>query len=110
MQPPELDINARIWQVISLIPSGKVSTYGDVARQAGLAGAARRVGYSLKILPPETKIPWHRVLNVQGKISLPTMSASSSIQRERLEKEGVVFRANKTVDMRVYRWAPGTRS
>ncbi len=104
---PSPDINLRIWQVIAMIPEGKVSTYGDIAKHAGLAKAARRVGMALRGLPEDTRIPWHRVINSQGRISLPEGSASQYRQRERLESEGVVFKANKRVDLKKYRWVPG---
>lgn len=100
----EPDINHRIWQVVSLIPRGRVATYGEVARQAGLPRGARRVGRALQGLPADTRIPWHRVINAQGRISLPEGSASQYTQRERLEAEGVVFRANKSVDLRRFGW------
>lgn len=101
------DINHRIWQIIALIPEGNVATYGDVARHAGLPNAARRVGNALRKLPADTKIPWHRVINSQGRISLPEGSASQYTQRERLEAEGIVFRRNKSVDLNKFRWIPG---
>jgi len=101
------DLNHLIWQVVALIPPGKVATYGDVARHAGLAKAARRVGLALRKLPAGTKIPWHRVVNAQGRISLPPGSASQYTQRERLEAEGILFRENKSLDLRRYRWEPG---
>ncbi|MEH6585336.1 MAG: MGMT family protein [Halioglobus sp.] len=99
----EPDINQRIWQVVALIPSGKVATYGDVAAQAGLPGAARRVGLALKYLPKNTRIPWHRVVNAQGRISLPEGSASKYTQRERLEAEGLTFKPNGALDLKCYR-------
>jgi methylated-DNA-protein-cysteine methyltransferase-like protein len=101
------DIDQRVWQVVTMIPPGCVATYGDVARQAGLPGAARRVGRALRGLPEDTAIPWHRVINAQGKISLPAGSAARLIQRERLEAEGVSFRPSATVDLAQYRWRPG---
>ena len=105
MSVKDPDINQRIWQVVALIPKGKVATYGEVASQAGMPGAARRVGRSLKEdLPKGSRIPWHRVINAQGRISLPPDSASQYTQRERLEAEGVVFRANKTVDLKRFGW------
>lgn len=107
MSQSDPDINQRIWQVIALIPEGKVATYGDVARHAGLPGAARRVGYALRHLPTGTTIPWHRVVNAQGRISIPEGSASQYTQRERLEAEGIVFKANKSLSLKRYRWAPG---
>lgn len=100
----EPDINHRIWQVICLIPRGKVATYGEVAQQAGLPRGARRVGRALKGLPSDTRIPWHRVINAQGRISLPESSASQYTQRERLEAEGVLFKANKTIDLKRFGW------
>ena len=99
----EPDINHRIWQVVALIPAGKVATYGDVANLAGLPGAARRVGAALRILPPDTKIPWHRVINAQGRMSLPEGSSAQYTQRERLEAEGVVFSAGNRVDLARFR-------
>lgn len=99
----EPGIDERIWQVVALIPQGKVATYGDVAAQAGLPGAARRVGRALKRLPKGSRIPWHRVVNAQGQISLPAGSASQYTQRERLEAEGISFRGGKSLDLAQYR-------
>ena len=99
------DIDQRIWQVVSMIPRGRVATYGDVARQAGLAGAARRVGRALRGLPDDTRIPWHRVVNASGRISLPAGSRGQLIQRQRLEEEGVAFRGNR-LPLADYRWTP----
>jgi len=102
----EASIDQRIWQVVATIPPGKVSSYGDVARLAGMPGAARRVGRALRGLPADTRIPWHRVLNAAGRISLPEGSRSYYTQRERLESEGVVF-LGKRLAMKTYRWDPG---
>ena len=76
------EIDQRIWQVVMLIPAGTVATYGDVAQQAGLPGAARRVGRALRGLPEDTRIPWHRVLNAQGRLVVP--GGSDALQRQRL--------------------------
>jgi methylated-DNA-protein-cysteine methyltransferase-like protein len=103
--PP--DIDQRIWQVVALIPPGRVATYGEVARQAGLSGAARRVGRALGTLPVGTRIPWHRVINARGRLSLPEGSAGHHTQRERLEGEGVAFRTNGSIDLRRFGWRPG---
>ena len=100
----KLDANQRIWQVIVAIPKGRVTTYGAVAKKAGMSRAARRVGQSLRRLPSNTSIPWHRVVNAQGRISLPEGSASHSTQRERLENEGVTFGKNGTISLRKYGW------
>ncbi|TGD74093.1 MGMT family protein [Mangrovimicrobium sediminis] len=100
-QPNEID--QRIWQVVALIPRGKVATYGDVAAQAGLPGAARRVGRALKGLPTDTRIPWHRVVNAAGRISLP---GGAGRQRERLEAEGVEFHDSGRINLKRFRHRP----
>ncbi len=100
------DFDQRIWQVVAMIPRGRVATYGDVARQAGIPGAARRVGRALGSLPAGTRIPWHRVVNASGRLSLPGGSDGHRVQRERLEGEGLVFRGER-LDLRTCRWQPG---
>lgn len=96
--------NQRIWQVVAAIPPGRVATYGGVAQKAGIARAARRVGHALRGLPANTRIPWHRVVNAQGRISLPAGSPSHAMQRDRLQQEGIEFRPNGTIDLRRYSW------
>jgi methylated-DNA-protein-cysteine methyltransferase-like protein len=106
MRNQQADNNQRIWQVIMMIPAGRVATYGDVANQAGLPGAARRVGYALRQLPEGTAIPWHRVINAQGHLSLPATTTAGRLQRERLEAEGVQFLPNRRVSLKKFRWQP----
>lgn len=81
----------RILQTIHSIPKGTVATYGLIARLAGLPGKARYVGYILKTLPSESSIPWHRVINAQGKISFPKDSEAYQQQKQRLVAEGIIF-------------------
>ena len=84
-----------VWQVVQGIPRGHVLTYGEVARLAGMSRAARRVSQAMRRAPRGVKLPWHRVVNAQGRISLPKDSAGHRRQRELLEAEGVVFRDGK---------------
>ena len=100
----ELDTNHRIWQVVAGIPKGKVSTYGGVAQKAGMHRAARRVGRALRGLPANTRIPWHRVVNTKGRISLPEGSLLYNTQRDRLETEGIPFKTTGRIDLRQYGW------
>lgn len=86
-----LEPRERIWQVVYQIPAGRVASYGQVAALAGLPGRARLVGHTLKNLPNPTSLPWHRVCNAQGRLSLPQTSESYAQQKQRLEDEGVVF-------------------
>lgn len=80
-----------VWKVVSEIPPGHVLTYGEVARLSGMPQAARRVSQALRRAPRGLKLPWHRVINSQGKISFPQESSDWKEQKDRLECEGVVF-------------------
>jgi methylated-DNA-protein-cysteine methyltransferase-like protein len=80
-----------VWQVVEDIPPGHVLTYGEVARLAGMRRAARRVSQAMRRAPRGRALPWHRVVNAQGRISFPADSAGYQQQKRRLEEEGVVF-------------------
>jgi methylated-DNA-protein-cysteine methyltransferase-like protein len=82
----------RIWTEIAAIPRGEVASYGGIARRAGLPRRARLVGHALKVAPASMKLPWHRVLNAQGRISLPAGTRAHRLQRRLLEQEGIRFR------------------
>lgn len=78
-----------IWHVVCAIPRGQVSTYGAVARAAGLPGRARQSGYALRIAPAAMKLPWHRVVGAGGRIVFPKSSREYREQMRRLRAEGV---------------------
>lgn len=94
----------RIWQVIHAIPVGRVCSYGTVARLAGLANGARQTAWALRYLPGDTRIPWHRVINSQGRIAMPEGSRGYREQRRRLEAEGVTFSDTGRIASRDYWW------
>jgi methylated-DNA-protein-cysteine methyltransferase-like protein len=95
----------RIYRVIMRIPRGRVTTYGSVARLAGLAGQPRLVGYALHTIGSGAMLPWHRVINAQGKLSLEAAGASSGLtQRMRLQQEGVIVNAAGRVDLKRFGW------
>jgi len=81
-----------VCQVILGIPRGHVLTYGEVARLAGPGGSARRVSMAMRFAPKGVKLPWHRVINSQGKISFPPDSPYYQEQKDKLKKEGVKFK------------------
>jgi methylated-DNA-protein-cysteine methyltransferase-like protein len=81
----------RVWDVVAGIPRGCVLNYGEVARLAGLPGRARLVGRALGLAPRSMKLPWHRVVNAQGRISFRADGPKYREQRRRLEAEGVTF-------------------
>ena len=84
-----------IWAVVGAIPRGSVSTYGAVARAAGLPGRARMTGRALRESPKEMKLPWHRVVGAGGRIVFPPTSLSHREQARRLRAEGVVVKAGR---------------
>jgi len=96
----------RIYAVVSRIPLGRVATYGQVARLAGLPGHARQVGYALHAMATERPVPWHRVINSRGEISRRSEPGSDAAQRQFLEREGVVFDAAGRVDLARFQWRP----
>ncbi len=95
---------AQIFAVIQQIPFGRVTTYGDVAKMAGYPGYARHVGKALGNLPEGSKLPWFRVINSQGKISLK--DGDMQRQRRELMAEGVEVSATGKVSLKKYRWQP----
>ena len=95
----------RICQVVQLIPKGKVSSYGVIADLAGLPKRARFVSTALRKTSKTQELPWHRVLNAQGKISIPNGSPLYQIQWELLEIEGVLVKNGKG-DLKRFGWKP----
>jgi methylated-DNA-protein-cysteine methyltransferase-like protein len=100
-KPPKKYI--AIWEAVRKIPKGKVSTYGEIATLCGLLGQARLVGYALHNLPRGTKVPWHRVINAAGKISISELDGMAELQEELLRKEGIRFSGDK-VNLWRYGW------
>ena len=87
------------------VPRGRVATYGQIAALAGLPGHARQVGYALAALPASSTVPWHRVINAQGRISLRRDGPGAGVsQRQRLEREGVLFDGAGRVALARFGW------
>lgn len=102
-----MSLHARILAVVARIPRGRVATYGQVARLAGLPGHARLVGYALSALPDGSPLPWHRVVNAKGLISArSTGSGMDVLQRLRLKRERVSFTRKGAISLTRFRWQP----
>jgi methylated-DNA-protein-cysteine methyltransferase-like protein len=99
------DREIRLYTVIQGIPVGKVATYGQIASLAGLPGAARLVGKILSGLPADTSLPWHRVINAAGKISMPEGSDSFIEQKKRLTAENIILTGSQII-LKQYLWKP----
>lgn len=95
-----------MWEVVALVPSGRVATYGHIAALAGALGAARAVGWALASLPEGSPVPWHRVLNAEGRISRRGEPGWENVQRALLEAEGVTFTESGRVDLDRWGWEP----
>jgi methylated-DNA-protein-cysteine methyltransferase-like protein len=99
----------RIYAVVSRIPKGRVASYGQVAVLAGLPRQARLVGYALHSLPADGDVPWHRVVNAAGKISLRADGLGhDELQAQLLRREGVRF-VDGAIPLARYRWQPRRR-
>ena len=103
-----------VWHIVCQIPPGKVSAYGQIASMIPPAGdmdalqleklGARWVGTAMHKTPRGKSIPWHRVINSQGAISLPSGSAQAQTQRQLLEAEGIRFDERGKVNFSVVAW------
>ena len=96
----------RIYATVRRIPRGKVATYGQIASLAGLKGHARQVGYALHDLPDGAGVPWHRVINAQGKVSPRADPSYVSIQQKLLEEEGIEIGIGDRVSLKRFGWKP----
>lgn len=99
----------RVYQAVRRIPKGKVATYGQIASLIGSPRASRQVGWALNVLKPGTNVPWQRVINREGRITIENMRATKDMQAQLLRSEGVdvEFRdGNWWVDLKRYLWNP----
>ena len=97
----------RFYRLVARIPLGRVATYGQIAKLAGMPGRARQVGYALAHSPTDIDLPWHRVINAKGQVSPRSGSGFHHMQRALLEREGVVFDGDR-IDMKRHLWRPRT--
>lgn len=98
------DYYKRVYDVVARIPSGRVTTYGTIARYLGIASGARMVGYALNKVG-ETNIPAHRVVNRNGELTGRAYFPDDTM-RERLKQEGVSFTDDYQVDIEAHLWEP----
>lgn len=98
----------QVYAVVQRVPAGRVTTYGDVAAVLGNRRQARRVGWALSSLPPEraAHVPWQRVINAQGRISLRDDLVRGTLQQDLLEAEGIAFDALGRCDLATVRCNP----
>ena len=103
----EPTFDERVQQVVAQIPPGQLATYGQIADLIGAYGCARQVGWALRRLAPASELPWHRVVNAQGRISMSlSREGSDWIQRDLLLAEGITVDAEGRLPLSRYRWIP----
>ena len=105
--PKKLNLYHRIYDEVSKIPEGEIAIYGQVAAMIGFPRGARMVGWALRALPENTKVPWPRVVNRAGMISIENPNWSKDLQAQLLQEEGIEieFRdGNFFVDLKKYLW------
>lgn len=93
-----------VYEVVRKIPSGKVTTYGQIAHLLGNPHLSRVVGYALHANPQPGVIPCHRVVNRFGNVCEGFAFGGGDVQRKMLEKEGIVFEADGAIDLKKYMW------
>ena len=91
----------RIKNIILQIPIGRVATYGQIAAFAGNPRASRQVAWILHSCTKKDNLPWHRVINSKGRISLPH-SGGYELQKKLLELEGIIFRKDDSIDLNIF--------
>ncbi|PAB59992.1 MGMT family protein [Anaeromicrobium sediminis] len=92
----------KVIEVIKNIPRGKVMTYGQIAAIGGNPRSARQVSRILHSMSRKHDLPWHRVINSQGKISLK--DEGYMLQRTLLEEEGIIFESNGSINLKSYQY------
>ena len=100
-----MDCTAEVIKLIKSIPKGKVATYGQIAYLTGLYPSVRRVVWILHSCSEKEGLPWHRVINQKGTISLKPGKGYEK-QKELLEKEGIVFDDKDRIDLDRFLWEP----
>jgi methylated-DNA-protein-cysteine methyltransferase-like protein len=100
-----------VWSVVEKIPHGRLATYGQIADLIGAGGCARQVGWALRRLSLPSDVPWHRVVNAKGQISMSlSREGSDWMQRELLITEGIPVDQDGRLPLKRFLWRPAAMS
>lgn len=102
--PSDIPFRTAVEAVVRAVPPGRVTSYGAVAALAGAPRAARGVGAALNALPADTDVPWWRVANRDGQLTIPSTLGLRALQRTLLQREGVAFLEDGRVDLAEHEW------
>ena len=95
-------IREKIYRVVAVVPRGQVATYGQIADIVDCS--PREVGYAMAALPSASTVPWQRVINRHGRISVRSDGQADAEQRRQLRKEGIIFDTRGVIDLVAYGW------
>ncbi len=101
-----VSFNELVYALVRHIPPGHVLNYGRIAELLDAPQGAREVGWAMSSLHGHPDVPWHRVVNAQGRVSIKGSPLAAAEQRARLEAEGIVFDEKDTLDMEKHLWNP----
>lgn len=93
----------KIYAFVRCVPNGKVATYGQISSLVDKC-TPRMVGYAMANLPFDSTVPWHRIVNSKGEISIRSNGKKCSSQKQLLENEGIIFNNKESIDLKTYRW------
>ena len=100
------DFFSRVYDIVRTIPSGKVTTYGLIAKKIGIASSARTVGWALNVCHNDSSIPAHRVVNRNGLLTGKHHFKGYDLMRQLLENEGISIKNDKVIDFEQKLWIP----
>lgn len=107
MAKTSVSFNQLVYGLVRHIPPGRVLSYGRVAMLLDVPNGARAVGWALSALKSDPQdVPWHRVVNARGRVSIKGSPEGAAEQRARLETEGIAFDEQDTLDMKKHLWEP----
>ncbi len=94
----------RVYDIVAMVPEGKVATYGGIGKILGYPRGAKIVGWAMRSVPEDLDLPCHRVVKATGELSPDYVFGAYEIQRAMLEAEGITFREDGTIDMVKHLW------
>ena len=102
----KLSFYARVYEIVKLVPAGRITTYGHIAKYLGVASSARVVGYAMNVSHSDSEIPAHRVVNRNGILTGKHHFDAINLMQELLESEGIIVKDDKIVDFEKLLWDP----
>jgi len=94
----------KVYEIVRLVPAGRVTTYGRIAAMTGYPARSQVVGWALHCNPYQGDVPCHRIVDRNGRLSESYVFGGVGVQRDLLEKEGICFNEEGRIDLDKYQW------